>query len=86
MVRQRPRASSQTISTTRIRSSLVSAQNSPMVPVQNTPSIFRCSISQRMLWRRPGSSIRLSAVNGVVIAAHTPRNRSRAARLASLRL
>jgi hypothetical protein len=41
------------------------------------------SVTWRMLWRSPASSIAPSAVNGVVMAVHNPRNCARAASLAS---
>jgi hypothetical protein len=44
ITRHLPRASSTTISTTRLRSSFVSAQNTPIVPVQKMPSIASASV------------------------------------------
>jgi hypothetical protein len=78
-----PRASSTTTSTERRRSFLVKDQNSPMIPVQKTPSMCRLSVKWRMLARSPASSRSPSAVKGVVMAAQAPENWAKEASLAS---
>jgi len=67
----------------RRRSGALSAQNSPITPVQKMPSILSSPVNRSMSRPSAGSSISPEAANGVVMAAHRPLNDSRAACLAS---
>jgi len=78
-----PRQHPTTTSTSRRRSAPDSAQNSLITPPQKMPSIPRSPVSRSRSFRSAGSFSVPSAANGVTVAAHSPVNRSLAARFAS---
>jgi hypothetical protein len=78
-----PRADVTTAATSRRRSVPLSAQNSLITPAQNTPATPSSPVSRSMSARSARMSSSPSLSKGVVVAAHSPRNRSRAAALAS---